>query len=198
MNHHEILEMLPWYANASLDEPTRRSVEAHLRECAECARELEEIEKLERSMKEFAAPVPEPSPFLLTRAKAAIEDYERGRWWPAIPSFARAVMAAQLVLIVALAGGVVYLKQPGGGFTTLSGPTGQAGAGPRLTVAFQAGVSEELARQTILELRGTIVGGPSALGLYTIQLPDGAGLGAALARLRENQRVIRFAQKAAD
>lgn len=44
--HREIAELLPWYANGTLDPEERAHVERHLQRCAECRRELEELEGL--------------------------------------------------------------------------------------------------------------------------------------------------------
>ena len=66
------------------------------------ARELDELRALESAA--AAEPVPEPSPFLFTRALARVEEYERHRarrhWWQLSPALAATVIAAQFVLIL--------------------------------------------------------------------------------------------------
>ena len=206
MTHRESLELLPWYA--TLNEERRRALDAHLQDCAECVRELAEISAL----RETIAPpemTPEPSPFLLERTMARIDAFDRERtsraagwrrligWWPASPLAARVLIGAQAALVVVLLAGTVYFHHQAQEFTTLSGPT-PAASGPRLTIAFQPGTSEEVLRQTIRDVNGTIVDGPSALGLYTVQVPGKPDPDELLAGLRAQSSVIRFAEKKPD
>ena len=53
--HQALVELLPWYANGTLDAEERARVEAHLERCEACCRELVELEGL----KAVLAPSPE-------------------------------------------------------------------------------------------------------------------------------------------
>ena len=75
MNHQQVMELLPWYVNATLQPEERTQVEAHLKGCQECARELEQALELQHAVS--GDPAPEPSPFQFTRALARVEEYER-------------------------------------------------------------------------------------------------------------------------
>src|SRR5215471_11543964 len=118
MNHREIIELLPWYANQTLDEDERKTVETHLSECAECASEVKSLSTMKRAVIESGNQGPALPPFALNRALAQIENYERtkssaaaprrepgkgfwGRWWSPTPVFARALITAQIVLLLA-------------------------------------------------------------------------------------------------
>jgi anti-sigma factor RsiW len=190
MNHQQVMELLPWYVNATLKSEERLQLEAHLKECSDCAHELEQALELQQAVR--AEAVPEPSAFQFTRALARVEEYEQekasSRWWQAVPRFARLAMVAQLVMILALGG---LLMRPRGDFTTATPPS----AGARIVLGFQDGVTEQTVRQVVQEIRGNIVAGPSALGLYTIETPgeDAEALGKTIQKLRQNQRVIRVA-----
>ncbi len=192
MNHQQITELLPWYANAALKPEERIQVEAHLKECSECARELEQTLELQQAVTAAGEKIPEPSPFQFTRVLARVEAYEREKassgWWQRVPRFAWMAMAAQLVMILAL--GALLLRRSGD-FTTATSPS----AGPRIVVGFQDGVTEQTVRQIVQEIRGNIVSGPSALGLYTIETPgqNAEALGKLIQKLQQNQRVIRVA-----
>ena len=48
-------------------------------------------------------------------------------------------------------------------------------------------------RQVVRGLSGTIVAGPSALGLYTVELPPGCDVDRVLDQLRQNSAVVRLA-----
>lgn len=217
MKHRDVVELLPWYANETLEEREREAVEAHLEGCASCDRELSEVKALRGALLELDEAPPEPSPALLNRALAEIDRYERERqrpirsiermkdllfgWWQPLPAFARVTVAAQFVLLVGMAGLLLKQRDAESEFRTASQPTdaSRARRGLRLLLGFQPGISEEAMRRVILELHGEIVSGPSPLGLYTVEVPiarDRRGEAEKLLqRLRENLQVIRFAEQ---
>jgi hypothetical protein len=215
MKHQEIVELLPWYANASLSEDERRMVETHVAGCKECAQELTSLAAVRKAVVALADETPVPSPHLLNRALAEIEDYERGRaqkpirrwreqiaefWtglWPSAPVFARVAMAAQLALVLALGTVAVYqYEHPQIEYRTSAGPSGP-GTGAKISVTFDENASEREIRQVIEEIHGTIVEGPTAQGSYTVQLPippeQTAEMEKDLQALRQHPRVVRFA-----
>jgi len=157
MNHQEIIELLPWYVNATLSSEEKAIVASHLEGCAECAGEARSLAAMRKAVIAVGDQAPDPSPFLLNRALAEIEDYERQRaqadgrpapkpgnfsdrvrafrenWWPATPVFARLAMATQLALLVAV--GTVALYQYShprvvreSPYGTAAGPSGTPGA----------------------------------------------------------------------
>lgn len=194
MTHRDVVELLPWYANGTLRPGQRQDLESHLKDCPECSRELDELRTLQSSVASAAEHAPEPSPFLFTRALARVEEYERDkarrRWWQLSPGLARAVIAAQFVVIL-VAGGLLLHRERQ--FATMSGPPAGTASGPRIVLGFQEGVPEQTMRQVIRGLNGNIVAGPSALGLYTIELPPNRDVDQLLDQLRQNRGVIRLA-----
>jgi hypothetical protein len=215
MKHQDIIELLPWYVNATLSQPEREAVRQHLAGgCRDCARELESLSAMHRAIGELDEQTPEPSPFMLNRALAEIEDFERSRavrrssqresWWQPItrlwttPVFARVALATQLALVVALGTVSVYQymhprvveKEK---IITASGPS----SGTLIMVQFNENATEREITQALQGIHGKIVEGPSAGGTYTIQLDlpadNTAGLDQALQTLRRNPSVIRFA-----
>jgi hypothetical protein len=194
MTHRDFVELLPWYANGTLRLGQRQDLESHLKDCPECSRELDELRTLQSSVAGAAKNAPEPSPFLFTRALVRVEEYEREkarrRWWQVSPGLTRAVIAAQFAVIL-LAGGLLLYRERQ--FATLSGPAAGTASGPRIVLGFQEGVPEQTMRQVIRGLKGNIVAGPSALGLYTIELPRNRDVDQLLDQLRQNRGVIRLA-----
>jgi len=215
MKHQDIIELLPWYVNATLSQPEREAVRQHLAGgCRECTRELESLSAMRRAIGELDEQTPEPSPFMLNRALAEIEVFERNRavprssqresWWQPItrlwttPVFARVALATQLALVLALGTVSVYqythprVVKPG--FEVLGRPSGP---GTLIMVQFNESATEREITQALQGIHGKIVEGPSAEGTYTIQLDlpadNTAGLDQALQTLRQNTRVIRFA-----
>ena len=221
MNHREIIELLPWYANGTLDEEERNMMESHLAECHECATEMKSLAAVRRAVVEAGDHAPTLPPLALNRALAEIETYEQNqaksegkrpptrfkeqitdlwnRWWQPVPVFARAAIVAQVLLVVALGAVAVYQYQhPTVIYRTASGPA-SAEAGATFAVSFRATATEKEIREALLAINGRIVDGPSAQGLYTVQVPtprEGAADNErALETLRKNVRVVQFAER---
>jgi len=199
MSHHEVQGLLPWYVNATLDEAERRAVEDHLPSCVECAREAAQLRDLQAAFVEAEEAALGPSPSALVRARAAIDRPLRG-WWASLPVFARVALVAQ-VLIIAVLSALLLARGPREEpFRTVAGPS-TAGATIRATIvlAFAEGVSEASLRRTIAGIDGTIVAGPSAAGLYTVELPLAPErddeIEAVLRRLRADRALVRLAAR---
>ena len=219
MKHQDIIELLPWYANATLANDERKTVETHLANCQECAQELKSLTTVRNAVVELGDRVPAPSPRQLNRALAEIENYENSKaqagnrrttgslnriaafwtgWWQT-PAFARSLIAVQAILLVGLAVTALYqYRHQNTVYVTSSGPS-VPGTGAKIVVGFEPGVSEEQLRKTIQDIDGQIVGGPSALDLYTVQLKipkeKTAEIDKILERLRQSRRVVRVAQE---
>ena len=228
MNHQEMIELLPWYVNATLSSEEKATVASHLEGCAECAGEVRSLTAMRKAVIAVGDQAPDPSPFLLNRALAEIDNYERQRaqaegrpapkpgnfrdrlrafrenWWPATPVFARFAMAMQLALLVAV--GTVALYQYNhprvvreSPYGTAAGPSGTPSteAKARISVAFNEKASAREIRQTLSEINGTIVDGPSAQGFYTVQLPfapeQTTEVDKVVQKLQQNRRVVSFA-----
>jgi anti-sigma factor RsiW len=221
MNHREIIELLPWYANGTLDEEERTMVESHLAECHQCGTEMKSLAAVRRAVVEAGDHAPTLPPLALNRALAGIETYEHNqaksqgkrpptrfkeqitdlwnRWWQPVPVFARAAIVAQVLLMVALGAVAVYQYQhPTVIYRTASGPT-SAELGATFAVSFRATATEQEIREALLAINGRIVDGPSAQGLYTVQVPtprEGvADNERVLETLRKNVRVVQFAER---
>lgn len=63
-----------------------------------------------------------------------------------------------------------------------------------LTVAFKPEATEQALRQVLAAVQAQIVGGPSALGLYTVAVP-GARADGAVAQLRDAKSVVESVQR---
>ena len=196
-------ELLPWYANGTLDEPERARVAAHLAECARCREELSFLTTLaagvraadesgasadfggesggelglRRLLREVRQTSPNPAP-----ARGG-----RRTWWrPALAAAAILVIAVQGVMLGRLYQDTTYL-QP------LAGP---AAAGTVLQVRFDPAASESQIRAALQSVDGTLIGGPGALGIYRVRL-EGAGTDASaiarrIAELRARHGVVDY------
>ena len=103
MTKHDIAELLPFYANGTLDQADRARVEAELATCADCTRELRELETLAASLQaraEAAPPLPEhliddvmariAMPATTSTIAATAAAKLRASWWAAPARFATA------------------------------------------------------------------------------------------------------------
>jgi hypothetical protein len=215
--HQRVWDLLPWYANETLPDAERRTVEAHLADCARCREEIVACQSLGEAIRRTEEPVPAVHPARLARLMERIDAEERsgGRGWQRAlltpwrglaallrmtPPLARGALVAQLVFLVALSGLLVRWsslpEEPAPAapaYQTLSESV-PAPATPettaRLRLVFAKGTTEREVRDLLLGIRGQIVAGPSALGVYTVEVPAGPDpLDKVLAHLRAQPRV---------
>ena len=180
LSREEIEQLLPFLANDTLEGEERDAVEAAVADDPELATELQALRAIRETMQ---AQEVESSPgeFGLARlmrdvAKEELPTIEaantvvRPRIWQIAAAFLMAVVIGQGVLLSGL-------DQQGDSYQL-------AGAGEAvLTVAFLPDVTEAALRNVLLDAGVEIVSGPSALGLYGLDLLEGVTLEEAEAAL---------------
>jgi hypothetical protein len=215
--HKRVWDLLPWYVNETLPDGERRTVESHLAECPRCREEIVTCQRLGEAIRQTEEIVPMVHPARLARLMERIdEERDVGHGWRqailapwrglaslvrATPPLARGALVVQLVFLVALTGLLVrWSRMPEAPalasapqYQTLSEST-PAPASPmttaRLRLVFTEGTAEKEVRDLLLGIRGQIVAGPSALGVYTVEVPAGPDpLEKVLAHLRAQPRV---------
>lgn len=207
--HGRIWDLIPWYVNGSLPAEERRAVEDHLAGCLRCREEERFCRGTTEALQQAGEVAPSPHPVQLARVMARIDEAEaehgRGRlrrllagvrsWrlFPASP--VRAVLAAQLAIAVLFLGLVVWQhRQPPAEYRTLSDSAAPSTGVVQLRVLFAEDANEREIRELLLGIKGEIVGGPSPLGAYTLEVPLGGDpQGVLLAYLRSHPKV-RFAE----
>ena len=197
----DVLEAIPWYPDGLGDEQ-RGLVEAHVAACEDCRRELWMIQGepvhdlpeapdaervwasvLERVAAEGAAtPLHLPVP---TPLRAGSRGWVRAASRP-FP------LAASIALAVAFGAlGTVAGSQLGGEeppvFVTASAPPAVSAAGPALDVVFRKSASAEEIERALRDVGGTVVAGPSGLGVYRVALRPGADARGAAGSLRGDE-----------
>ena len=217
--HPEVWALLPWAVNGTLAGHERRAVEERLATCPSCRAELARCHAVAAAV--LAAPARTWSPSqadvsrVLARASAAgdpeppitaswgrLRDQIRralAALQPAPPAlrWAFAVQGALVLLLVSL---VVWQAAPWAPvYRTLARSGDHAReAHLQIRVAFAEDMTERELRALLTSAGGTLVGGPSALGIYTVRIePSSAGLGVALEKLRAHGKV-RLAEPSAD
>lgn len=215
MNENELRELLPWYAADSLEPEERAEVEAALAADEGLRAELAEIQVVHAAVGDTTGEA-QWNPALITRTLARVDVYEAERaapeglarigvWlrenlfagWSGVPTFAKAALAVQFALLLALGGSWLTQPDASGGYTTVGLDPDAA----QIKLAFQPGIEEATLREILREIDGRIVDGPSALGLYTVELrgldkQQDEEIGALLAELLARKDVIRGAMKA--
>lgn len=208
--HQRVWELLPWYANDTLEEGERRLVEEHTARCERCREETERCRQIGEAMLRSNETMPAPHPAQLARLMSRLDEAERsspGQRWKnllvATPKAVRWTLAAQLAAVLLLTAGLIQSREasvpasaPPAEYRTLSEPVESPAAAPvtRLRVVFAEEAAERQIRAVLLGVGGQIAGGPSPLGAYRVELPAGRDpLPVVLAYLRGRPEV-RFAE----
>jgi hypothetical protein len=192
-SHRAVWELLPWYANGTLEGREREAVETHLLSCPSCQAELQRCRDIGTAVHAADETAWSPSPDHFSRLLARIDAAEArgdqdGGWWERLrvrsarpflalrstPHLVRWALAAQGAMILLLAGVLVWQEPfpPGPPYRTLSDggdhvPRGQV----RIQVVFAEDITEKEIRALLTGFGGTIVEGPSPGGVYTVALP---------------------------
>ena len=195
-NHHvhqEAWELLPWYANGTLDGRECAAVEAHLPTCPACQAELQRCRDIATAVHAAgeAAWSPSPGHFsqLLARIDAAeAQEAQDGGWRERLrarytrsllalqstPRLVRWALVTQGAMLLLLAGVLVWQAPfaPGPLYQTLSDGRDPVARGQaHIQVVFADEMTEKELRALLTGVGGTIVKGPSSEGVYTVAVP---------------------------
>jgi len=194
----DVLEAIPWYPDG-LGASQRGALEAHAATCVACRRELAfvrgepaegaleapDVERVWRRVLDLVAAdaggVPAPS---APRAAAP----RRSARWPSAFA-ARLPLAASVALAVAFGtlGAVVgarFLAPEPVYRSATAGAEETGSAGPMLDVVFREDASAARVQEALRGIGGTVVAGPSPMGVFRVALPPGSDAGAAATALR--------------
>ena len=190
--HQQCWELLPWYANGSLNEAERTTLKSHLGTCLVCRRELAYLRKLGSTLHaadDMDVAVQAGLSATMARIDATQQPRQGGRQSPGgvggwlrrvesqfqgSPPVVKRAMALQFVILLAFGGILLLLSEPAKqpAFETLSAPGYQSAPDrTRLSIAFREGTTEQAVRGLLLALGARIVDGPSTAGRYTVELP---------------------------
>ncbi|HHI93534.1 MAG TPA: hypothetical protein ENK04_08490 [Gammaproteobacteria bacterium] len=199
INHDHPDALLPWYANGTLTDEERMQVAAHLERCEQCREELRFLTGLRQAVKQQVADAPASPELGLKRLMREIDadDAEtptsrpatrRMAWWQPSLAAAAVVIVIQGVLLLNL-----WQGDDDAGMR-LAGETRPAAV--VVQIQFDAAAREEEIRALLRSLDARFVDGPSAVGLYRIELSgitpgDNGALARVLSALREQQAIVR-------
>jgi hypothetical protein len=183
-------ELLPFYVNGTLDEQDREWVDSYLREHPKTAAELQWYRTLQETMKRDTPAV--SAEVGLDKAMARIRAERaptRAPTKPAEPSLGErvrgwlAALAPQPLLRPALAGALAVVVVQGIVIANLANKEDDASEiratrptvvepGPFLKVNFKADAREADIRMLLVEINGSLAGGPGQLGDWYVRIPE--------------------------
>jgi len=198
--HAEAADLLPWFANGTLDENERAQVERHLADCIACKQDLAELRDVQTIYSEEA--LEQATSQGLARLRRRIAKLEPGhnafhlREVPARKTFPwwQALLVAQGAMILVLAT-AFYMRSEPGYYHTLASAQAPVHTGAAVRVIFDGQQPEGEIRGVLRGLHARIVDGPTPEGAYTLDVPAGEQA-RALSELRQ-RKWVRFAEPAA-
>jgi hypothetical protein len=194
VNRDEAEELLPWYVAGTLSAEEMKAVQALIDSGEISAEQLEALklvgvalagtgadasrrdmqilQRLLDGLHDDPSPASLDEPLVVVRERSTErrdDDRPSGLPWSLTPRLAKALIGVQFALLLGLAAGLMVAddRDPAGY------PVASTAVPGDYTVMFAPGVSEAQLRSLLLESRAHIVAGPSAIGLYTIDLDDG-------------------------
>ncbi len=192
MRHDQARELLPWFANGTLDEDERKRVADHLRTCGGCRSEVESLDRVRRVVRE--QPADDGSEVGNLDEILARIDHDTGvrhrttpvACWLMIAQAAAIVILA-ILLLVPDSPRVEGDPQP---FRTLSAEPETVPSGAQhLRVVFADTTTERQLREILQSVEARIVDGPSPVGAYMLRITDTQDLVSVVERLRAKPSV---------
>lgn len=193
-------ELLPFYVNGTLDDSDRAWVDTYLRDHPKSAAELQWYRTLQDTMQRDTPAV--AAEVGLDRVMARIRGERtatRAPAKPAEPSLGErvrgwlAALAPQPLLRPALAGALAVVVVQGIVIANLATPDDSSelravkatavDPGPFLKVNFKADAREADIRMLLVEINGSLAGGPGQLGDWYVRIPE-ARIAAAAAQVK--------------
>jgi hypothetical protein len=183
----EIEALLPWYAAGTLSPEDSQRVEAALAADPLLNAHLARIQEERAETIASAEQLPLPSRRMADRLFAEIAQTPSRREGPvsrlfgaigarlaglAAPQLGFSAIAAALVLLVAggTLGHFVGRSSGGGTYQTASGPSAASGEGTFVLIAFQPQATASKIEAIIQSVKGSIVEGPRAGGLFKLRI----------------------------
>jgi len=193
-------ELLPFYVNDTLDEADRAWVDAYLSEHPKSAAELQWYRTLQDTMKRDAPAVSaevgldrvmariraERAPTRAPARPAAPSLGERVRGWLAALApqpLLRPALAGALAVVVVQGIVIANLATKGDDSEIRAVKPSVVEAGPYLKVNFKADAREADIRMLLVEVDGSLAGGPGQLGDWYVRIPE-ARLAAAADKIK--------------
>jgi hypothetical protein len=165
MNNETLIEQLPLYLNQQLTGTLNSQIQQALQKQPELQQELSFLQSIKNSLKDE---ISSPAELGWQRLRRDIEAEQKRNTPNTKPNWWKGVGIAASLLLMIQAGYLVQHDSTQQGYRPLSTQT----TANTVKLKFKAEVSEEVLRNLILSLHGSIVKGPSAIGIYEIQFEN--------------------------
>lgn len=187
--HERVQSMLPWYVNGTLDERGQAEVRAHLRSCGVCREEAALHERIAAQVQLGRQVHPAPLASL-DQLMERVEAYEAARFrrwlrhwgrWLRGKSLERALVAqaVTIFLLVLMLAWLVIRPEPTAEYRTLGSQADSAlPAATQLRVQLHDSLTTAQVQRLLRRIDGQIVHGPTADGVYIIELGTATSSGA--------------------
>ena len=201
----ELRALLPWYINHTLGGEVQEEIRRYAARSGAVAGELAWLGRLREHVRQTRVETDtRPADVGLQKLMALVEAEKTGKLlrfrprvkervaaWSQTPGryFVPLGLAAALVLAQA-AVIAVLLDGRNDSLAPLSGHS--AATGPVIQLTFRPEATEAQIRAVVASVRGDIISGPGALGVYSIRVPEGQAR-AALDRLNTGRAVVESA-----
>ena len=200
MRHEQARELLPWFANGTLDESERKGVADHLTTCGACQSEIESLDRVGRAVREpLAGEDPEAGNLDEILARIAHDESQPRqkttvlRWL--LVAEAAAIVVLAVLLFVPDSSRVAGDPQP---FRTLSAERETVTSdGGLIRIVFGETTTERQLREIVQSVEAQIVDGPSPVGAYTIRIKEVLNVASVIEHLRGDPSV-RLAESVAN
>ncbi|MEO0423058.1 MAG: hypothetical protein AAF184_12015 [Pseudomonadota bacterium] len=185
-----LIALIPEFVNGQLGDDERRQVQQAADQDPRIAAEIEVFRSIRQAVRE-GGDVSPAEELGWRRLQRALPPREAPGTADQRPTTSPLWRAAAAVLAAVVLGQAIMLSNTGSDrYVTAGDPAQVATAAFTLQVAFQPDASEQALRALLLDTRGQIVSGPSALGLYQLQFADEGARDAALTSLRERADLV--------
>lgn len=172
--HGRMKQLLPWYANGTLDATERATVESHLQTCEACRAEVDDLRTVAELLERESADAAAEAAFVRIRGRldepaqrspwGAVRDWLQSRGTPVL-------LAAQFVAVIGLSVALWQTDEQTDKLTanyrTLSADGRVASS--RIFAKFDPARPEGDVREALLRAGTRIVDGPTPEGLYVLE-----------------------------
>lgn len=191
--------LLPWYVNGTLEPAERAFVDTHVSHCDRCRADLARLRTIAAEVRDLD--VDPDRDLALDRLSARIDATESADARPSVPAprrtwsdlwgNARALQVLVVLQVGALTalGAIGFRTVPDIEYRTLAAPAASSDRG-RLIVAFDSAQPEVAIRRILVAADARVVDGPTADGLYVIEVAATRVSGVA-EQLRHSDAVVR-------
>ena len=208
--HEQVVFLLPWYVNNTLQAQELHAVTQHLKVCLLCKRELSNLRQLANAVQhspsaEVAAPTlafaqlkqrletppAQPSPEIaeVSTLPRAAKHRLLGKWTaPQVLA-----LAASVALALVLPRILPWDSSWGTAYRTLSDAEVKPSAAHSLRVIFKADTAPEVLKSLLANTQASKVLGPDTQAMYTLEFNDDVAqpiILEKLAQLRQNAQVV--------